>query len=78
MVSFLGDICREYQRTGQPVPDHHVHFGGYMGETTVKALVSAGLVKREPGGRISLYSYEPTKEGLAHYKKLKAEGIYKI
>jgi hypothetical protein len=37
IVRFLGDICREYQNTGLPVPDHHMHFGGYLGETTIKA-----------------------------------------
>ncbi len=78
LVHFLGDVCREFQRTGQPVPDHHLHFAGYLGETTIKALVAAGLIKRQAGGRISLYSYEPTPEGLAHFEKLKAEGVYKI
>jgi len=72
----LGDICREYQKTGQPVPDHKLRFVGYLGEATVKALLAAGLIKRQPGGRLSLYCYEPTTEGLAQYEKLKAEGFY--
>jgi len=73
----LGDICREYQRTGQSVPDHRLYFAGYMGEATLKALLSAGLIKRQPGGRMSLYSYEPTPEGLKQYERLKADGFYK-
>ncbi len=73
----LGDICREYQRTGQSVPDHHLHFVGYMGEATLKALLSAGLIRQQPGGRLSLYSYEPTPERLEQYERLKAGGFYK-
>lgn len=73
----LGDICREYQGTGQSVPDHHLHFVGYMGEATLKALLSAGLIRQQPGGRLSLYSYEPTPEGLEQYERLKAGGFYK-
>jgi hypothetical protein len=75
-IHFLGDICREFQGTSQPVPDHHLQSTGYMGETTIEALVSAGLIKRQSGGHISSYSYEPTPEGLAHFEKLKAEGVY--
>ena len=73
----LGDICREYQRTGKSVPDHRLHFAGYLGETTLKALLSAGLIRRQPGGRLSLYCYELTPEGLEQYEKLKADGFYK-
>jgi hypothetical protein len=72
----LGNICREYQRTGQPVPDHRLPFVGYLGDAAVKALISAGLIKRQSGGLTSLYSYEPTPEGLGQYKKLKADGFY--
>ena len=73
----LGDICREYQRTGQPVPDHRLHFVGYLGEATLKALLSVGLIRRQPGGRLSLYSYEPTTEGLKQYERLKTDSFYK-
>ena len=72
----LGDICREYQSTGQPMPDHHLQFVGYMGEAALKALLSAGLIRRQPGGRLSLYCYEPTSEGLEQYEKLKADNFY--
>lgn len=76
-AQLLGDICRQYQRTEQPVPDHRLNFFGYLGETTLKALLSAGLIKRQSGGKISLYSYEPTPEGLEQYEKLKADSFYK-
>ena len=72
----LGEICREYKSTKQPVPDHRLRFAGYMGEAALRTLISAGLIKRQPGGRLSLYRYEPTPEGLKHYKKLKADGFY--
>lgn len=72
----LGNICREYQRTGQPVPDHRLHFVGYMGEAALKALLSAGLIQRQTGGRLSLYCYEPTSEGLEQYERLKADNFY--
>lgn len=72
----LGDICRQYQGTGQPVPDHHLHFVGYMGEAALKALLSAGLIRRQPGGRLSLYCYEPTPEGLEQFERLNADGFY--
>lgn len=73
----LGDICQKYQKTGQSVPDHRLHFVGYMGEATLKALLSAELITRQPGGRMSLYAYEPTKEGLEQYERLKADGFIK-
>ena len=72
----LGAVCREYEIAGQPVPDHRLRFTGYMGDTALRALISTGLIQRQPGGRLSLYCYEPTPEGLEHYKKLKADGFY--
>ncbi|MFO7773661.1 MAG: hypothetical protein R6V59_06985 [Dehalococcoidia bacterium] len=71
----LGRICREYDRTGEPVPDHNVELYGFMGEAAVAALVSAGLIRRQPGGRTSLYCYEPTAEGMNQYEKLKADAF---
>lgn len=76
-AQLLGEISREYQNTSQPVPDHHLLYVGYMGEAALKAIISLGLVKRQPGGMMSLYCYEPTTEGLAQYEKLKADGFYK-
>jgi len=72
----LGDICREYQGARQAVPDHHLRLAGYMGEASLNALPSARLIKRHPGGRLCLYSYEPTAQGLEQYEKLKADGFY--
>ncbi len=73
----LGEICHEYYATGQPVADHHLHYVGYLGDISVKALLSAGLIRQHPGGRVALYSYEPTPEGQKLSEELKAEGFYK-
>ena len=73
----LGNICREYERAGQPVPDHRLQFIGYLGEFIADVLISAGLVKRQSGDRFSIYTYEPTPEGIKQYKNLKADGFYK-
>ncbi len=72
----LGDICREYRETGQPVPDHHLDLFGYLGEASTKALISLGLIAKQEGGRMSLYSFTPTRAGLEQYEKLKADGFY--
>lgn len=39
----LGDICQEYQRTGQSVPDHRLHFVGYLGEATFESAIATIL-----------------------------------
>lgn len=67
----LGDICREYERTGRPVPDHHLNLVGYLGEASLKALISAELVHQQPGNRFALYCYEPTAKGMEQYEGLK-------
>src|SRR3989304_10105169 len=72
----LGDICREYLRTNQVVPDHHLQMVGYLGESAAVILIAAGLVKREPGGSFSIYVYEPTAEGVKQYEQLKTGGFY--
>ena len=73
----LGDICQEYQTTSRPAPDHHLHLAGYLGDASLKALLSLGLIRQQSGGRLSLYSYEPTPEGLVQYQRLKADGFYR-
>ncbi len=73
---FLGDICREHEKSGQPVPDHHLSCIGYLGEAALKALVSTGLGRQQPGSWVSLYTYEPTPEGVKQYQALKADGFY--
>jgi len=72
----LGQICREYEKRKNPVSDHSIALVGYMGEVSLKALVSAGLITRSTGGSRSLYCYEPTAEGLRQHENLKAEGFY--
>jgi hypothetical protein len=67
-------ICKEYEHTGKPVSDHHIPHSTYVGELALKALVAAGLVEQQPGGRVSLYQYKPTDQGVTTYKNLVAEG----
>ena len=72
----LGHISREYERTGESVPDHRLLPGSFLGEDSLKALASAGLITKEVG-RHSVYSYEPTAVGREHYQKLEASGFYR-
>jgi len=72
----LGDICREYERTGQPVSDHHLNLVGYPGEASLKALIYADLVRQQTGNRLALYCYEPTAKEMKQYEGLKAGGFY--
>ena len=72
----LADICAEYQATGQAVPEHRLHPGGYMEEVALRALLSLGLTTRQAGTRLAIYAYVPTPAGLERYDKLKAEGFY--
>jgi hypothetical protein len=72
----LGDICREYGRTGRPVSDHHLNLVGYLGEASLKALISAELVRQQTGNRLALYCYEPTDKGMEQYEGFKAGGFY--
>ncbi len=72
----LKDICLYYRSNGAPAPDHRLQFAGYMGEAALKALISAGFVKKMSGGRLSLYAYEPTEKGLQQFKRLEADGYY--
>lgn len=73
----LGHICREYERTGRPVPDHHLNLVGYLGEASLKALISAELVRQQLGDRLALYCYEPTAGGMKQYEGLKADSFYR-
>ncbi|MBI2934303.1 MAG: hypothetical protein HYY29_01910 [Chloroflexi bacterium] len=75
-VRIFGIICRNYEKTGQAVPDHVLHPSGYIGELALKALTGAGLVKYLKGDRLALFRYEPTTEGLKVYKKMVKEGVY--
>jgi len=72
----LSDICREYEKTGQSVPDHHLNLVGYLSEASLKALMAAELIRQQSGSRLSLYCYEPTPRGIEQYEKLRAAGFY--
>ena len=76
-AQLLGDICREYLRNKQTVPDHHLQMVGYLGESAALILMAAGMVKREPGGSFAIYAYQPTEEGIRRYEKLRAASFYK-
>ena len=67
-------ICREYEASNEPVSDHHFHVSGYLGEIALRALVSAGLIERQAGGRFAIYRYKPTSAGMEHYRRLTSEG----
>lgn len=75
-LQLLGEICRQAQRTGEPVPDYGLHPSGYLGEVALKALIEAELVKMIPAPKFSLFRYEPTKEGLKQYRRLDEAGYY--
>ena len=62
----LRSICAQYNQSQAPVPDHHLPWAGYVGEVSVRALLEAGLIQREPGGHGAIYCYRPTAEGLKY------------
>ncbi len=70
-VHILGAICGEHEKTGQAVADYRLHLSGYVGEVSLKALLEAGLITQQSGGRVSIYTYSPTAEGLKQYQSLK-------
>lgn len=72
-LKLLIDICKKQEQTGMPVPDHSLHIHGYIVDIALKALIESGLVKRMDGGRISLYSFEPTTTGLQFYTELRSK-----
>ena len=72
-VKLLNCICREYETTNKPVPDHHLNPTGKFSEAVLRALLSANLMTRETGGSIALYVYKPTEEGLKYYRDMLKE-----
>ena len=72
----LGAICGEYLKTKKAIPDHHLRLAGYISETALKALLSAGLIKRQSGGTLSVFTYEPTTKGQQQYARLRDDGFY--
>lgn len=73
-ITLLYAICAEYKSSKEPVPDHHLHVSGYLKEVALRALLSTGLLERQPGGRLSIYSYKPTPAGIKYYRRLVDEG----
>jgi len=76
-LKLLADICNKNESTGRPVPDHSLHMQGYIGDVALKALIESGMLTRKDGGKISLYTYQPTRLGLDYYGKLKLADIIK-
>ena len=72
----LGAVCTEYLKTEKAIPDHHLRLAGYISETALKALLSTGLIKRQSGGMLSVFSYEPTEKGQEQYARLCDDGFY--
>lgn len=70
-VRILEIICREHEKTGQPVPDYRLRLSGFIGEVSLKALLQAGLISQQSGGRVSIYAYSPTEAGLKQYQSIK-------
>ena len=74
----LRDICREFERTGLALGDHHLPAGGYMGEMVVRALLEAGLIAEGASERGSLHQYLPTDRGREVYAGLKDTNAFSI
>jgi len=69
-VKILLSICKKYEESNEPVSDHNVHLSGYLGEIALRALLSAELIERQSGGRLAIFRYKPTPEGMEQYKRL--------
>ena len=74
----LRDICREFEKTGHALGDHHLPAGGYMGEMVVKALVESKLIEEAESERGALHQYVPTKAGQKAYEGLKKEDAFSL
>jgi len=73
-VTLLHAICKEYEVSNEPVPDHHLLVSGYLKEVALRALLSAGLLERQPGGKLTVHAYKPTSAGMKYYRRLVNEG----
>ena len=74
----LRDICQEFEKFGQPLGDHHLPAGGYMGEMVVKALMEAKLIEEAQAERGALHKYSPTAAGCKVYAGLKKEDAFSL
>ena len=75
-IRVFGDICREFEKTGKPIPDHNINILGYFGDLSLRILSASGLIKALPVERLALRRYRPTEKGLDIYKRLVAEGFF--
>lgn len=73
-VILLHAICKEYKVSNEPVPDHHLLVSGYLKEVALRALLSAGLMERQPGSKLTVHAYKPTSAGMKYYQRLVNEG----
>ena len=73
-VMILCDICSQYEKNSVPVTHEDVHSSGFIRDLSLKTLMSAELIKREPSGQKSLFCYRPTSNGMKYYRKLLEEG----
>ncbi len=69
-------ICKEFETSGNALPDHRLQLNGFIEDISLKALVAADYVSREDGGRMSLYQYRPTDKGIQKYRYLLKTGYY--
>jgi hypothetical protein len=74
----LRDICKEFEKSGQPLGDHHLPASGYMGEMVVKALVESELIEETEAERGALHHYQPTDRGREVYEGLKTEDAFSL
>ena len=74
----LRDICKEFENSGNPLGDHHLPAGGYMGEMVVKALIESKFIEEAESERGALHQYRPTKAGRKAYEGLKKEDAFSL
>lgn len=64
-VKLLRLICDQYAARGAPVPDHALRLSPYLGETSLRALIEGGYVRRDDAAHIAVHAYVPTESGTA-------------
>jgi hypothetical protein len=69
-------ICKEFEASGNALPDHRLQLNGFIEDISLKAFVAAEYVSSEDGGRMSLYQYRPTDKGIQKYRYLLKTGYY--
>jgi hypothetical protein len=72
-VRLLTRINEEYERTGQPVPDHRLGAGHYLSGVLLRALQEAGLVEEASPGRRFVRAYLPTQRGQEYARRIRSE-----